>query len=308
MLINCPRCGFSQPQDQYCAQCGVDMQSFKPKAPSLMKRVFGNAGVQIFILILAAVLVGQSIIHRNTPQSWARKISPFQGISRSSESTLKESENLDVSNENIQPPPAEQTQLSSLRDTEATAANTDASTETVDPNTITFHLIFAEVSRETLAAWIAESTGAGLYQNMPEYAAGIIPDFSKKIKSIKQVLKSTELKLLPGGTNSHISGTTNPEGNQLIGLVAALEYNGQENEVVQGNISLTRNNGRTSENFPAEFHLGQDSAFFIEGALKRDSFNAEKARLNMPPFQIFQSPDFNSGKSELIVILQPDLK
>jgi hypothetical protein len=30
-MISCPKCGFEQPQDQFCAKCGVNMESFKPK-------------------------------------------------------------------------------------------------------------------------------------------------------------------------------------------------------------------------------------------------------------------------------------
>ncbi len=40
MLINCPRCGFQQPKDKYCAQCGVDMETFKPASPPALKRFF----------------------------------------------------------------------------------------------------------------------------------------------------------------------------------------------------------------------------------------------------------------------------
>ena len=67
MLVNCPRCGFSQPNDQYCAQCGVDMQSFKPKEQPFANQVFSNAGVQIGILLIAAVLA--ALIAPNFPAS-----------------------------------------------------------------------------------------------------------------------------------------------------------------------------------------------------------------------------------------------
>lgn len=59
MLINCPKCGFSQPKDQYCAKCGVDMQTFRPARPSIFKLVLGSPYLHVglvFVLVAAAVL------------------------------------------------------------------------------------------------------------------------------------------------------------------------------------------------------------------------------------------------------------
>ncbi len=52
MLMNCPKCGFSQPQDRYCASCGIDMQAFKPSVEPFASRVARGMGAQILVLIL----------------------------------------------------------------------------------------------------------------------------------------------------------------------------------------------------------------------------------------------------------------
>ena len=83
MLVNCPRCGFSQPKDQYCAQCGIDMQSFKPKEIPLLNKILSNAGLQIALLFIAAIFVGQYIFHSQEPQSWVQKITHFKGFNKS---------------------------------------------------------------------------------------------------------------------------------------------------------------------------------------------------------------------------------
>lgn len=50
-MQTCPKCGFSQPPDKYCAQCGVDMDTFIPKEPPLRKKLFGSSIFYIFLLI-----------------------------------------------------------------------------------------------------------------------------------------------------------------------------------------------------------------------------------------------------------------
>ncbi len=58
MMINCPKCNLLQPKDQYCAQCGVNMETWSPPVKPLWKKIFGNWMVQLFLLfVLILVLV-----------------------------------------------------------------------------------------------------------------------------------------------------------------------------------------------------------------------------------------------------------
>jgi hypothetical protein len=50
MMMSCPKCGFTQPKDQYCAKCGVDMLAYKPAEPPLSRKLLSNWLVQIAIL------------------------------------------------------------------------------------------------------------------------------------------------------------------------------------------------------------------------------------------------------------------
>ncbi len=52
MMINCPNCNLLQPKDQYCAQCGINMESWQPPQQPLWKKLIGNWMVQLGLLFL----------------------------------------------------------------------------------------------------------------------------------------------------------------------------------------------------------------------------------------------------------------
>lgn len=60
MLVNCPKCGFSQPNDQYCAQCGVDMATYRPAKPGLIKRALKSPFTYV---VLAVCLIGIAFLY-----------------------------------------------------------------------------------------------------------------------------------------------------------------------------------------------------------------------------------------------------
>jgi len=311
MLVNCPRCGFSQPNDQYCAQCGVDMNSFKRKTPPLFKRIFSNAIVQIVILIIAAVFSGQYIFRHQAPQSWVQKITHFQGLSKSKKSISVSTVNR-IDDAQPETEVARSASLHSPKEAVALSAASGATlTEAPTPPTavsfkVSFKVTYAEISADVLAKLIEGSTGLGLYQILNTYSAGIINDFSKRSDDFKQTLKIADIKLSLGTTNSHLSGLMSPDGSQILGLVTSIEYKSNDNELISGEITVANSSSQNNELYPAEFNLPKGAAFFIIGALKQDSFSADRSKLTMPPFQIFKSNDFMTRKTEFVIIIEPN--
>lgn len=55
MLINCPKCGFSQPKDSYCAKCGVDMEHFRPPKAPLFRRMWNNPTAPVGLTLAMAI-------------------------------------------------------------------------------------------------------------------------------------------------------------------------------------------------------------------------------------------------------------
>ena len=57
MMVICGKCGFYQPHDRYCANCGIDMLAYRPARKPLFKRLISNTAFQGF-LVVATIAVG----------------------------------------------------------------------------------------------------------------------------------------------------------------------------------------------------------------------------------------------------------
>ncbi|MEK6627429.1 MAG: hypothetical protein AABY53_02290 [Bdellovibrionota bacterium] len=300
------------------------MQSFKQKKQPLLKLIFSNAAVQIILLIVATVFVGQYLFRNQAPQSWVQKITHFQGISKSKKS-LNSAQSYEINSEESrlknqfsdEAPAPEQSEsfqnqargssqiAEASSSATASASSSLATSDAQNLSSINFKISYVEISTEVLSKLITDSTNLGLYQNLATYSAGIINDFKKRGDTFRQILKTTDLKIALATSNSNLSGTMSPDGSQILGLVTSIEYKSNENDIIQGDISVTSSSSQNSEFYPAEFALPKGSAFFIIGAIKRDSFRADQAKLTMPPFQIFKSADFMTRKTEFVIIIEP---
>ncbi len=57
MMIECPRCGFSQPADKYCASCGVDIEQFLARPKPIWVRLIQNPNLHLGLIGILIVLV-----------------------------------------------------------------------------------------------------------------------------------------------------------------------------------------------------------------------------------------------------------
>ncbi len=70
-MIKCPKCNFEQPEDIYCAQCGVNMKTFVPPKPSLFVALATNQALVVgllFIGIVAFVLYDYALSKKPKPR------------------------------------------------------------------------------------------------------------------------------------------------------------------------------------------------------------------------------------------------
>lgn len=64
-MIDCPRCGFSQPKDQFCANCGINMEAYQPAPKPVTQKLASNLyviGTLITVVVASVVwyLMSQS--------------------------------------------------------------------------------------------------------------------------------------------------------------------------------------------------------------------------------------------------------
>ncbi len=55
-MIKCPKCDFEQPEDIYCAQCGVNMKNFVPPRKSILVSLFTNQALIVGILFVGIII------------------------------------------------------------------------------------------------------------------------------------------------------------------------------------------------------------------------------------------------------------
>lgn len=105
MLVNCPKCGFSQPKDKYCANCGVDMESFRPNPPSAWQKLSSNTSVLLGVLALAIfasyfyINSSKNDTASSTPNSGARFLVKNTVSEAGSDSSATNNVNETISNE-----------------------------------------------------------------------------------------------------------------------------------------------------------------------------------------------------------------
>lgn len=333
MLIKCPRCGFQQPKDKYCAQCGVDMDTFKPAQAPLWKRITGSPLFQLSVLFLIAGSAGFYIYQKGQDNLHNRVTylkSPVQ-FNRASDVQIavKSSEHSDIPTEqssadmavneaasteaastaHVAAPPSVAATASPEKNKEAVraAAKTDG------PHLIVY---YAEVPRRTLARLLEASRATGQFMSFTDYTAGILPNASKHIngQGVK-ILHREERAAEPTKTLQWFYGVkdrTNP--NNEIGMTTFFELADVDSNSLRGNLEIQRTwrdpipaGGFEVQrkSFPAIFEIGGSTGFFLAGVMPPQSNLENDDELTaIDVYKILRSPMFRSGDSDFVIFIE----
>lgn len=339
MLIKCPRCGFQQPQDKYCAQCGVDMESFTPPTTPLMKRLISNPLAQLSLLLIVVSGLGVYIYQRGQ-QNLQQRVSYLK-------STVQ------INSSNLNPPPPPPPMLAT--ENASTAPPNDASsTDSKEPNTETavvdankknlpatrdlstaankeadskdlktaakttashLNVYYAEVGRNTLNSLFEASQSTGQFMSFKDYTAGILPNIEKRMSGANIKILHKEVRTLDSlKTLQWFYGLKDRRHPAVeIGLTTFFELSDIDANNLRGNLEIQRTWREPAstggfevqrKSFPAIFEIGSGTGFFMSGVMPTQSLlENEDELMTIDVYKILNSPQFRSGDSDFVIFV-----
>lgn len=325
MLINCPRCGFQQPQDKYCAQCGVDIETFRPVPLPWWKRFAGSLTIQFTLLLVLAIGAG-FYVHRQNKENLDLRVSYLKS-SVQINSTAKNPSLMDT-----QPEPGAATAQSAESSSEIAptefAPPPPAPQAVAEESHVTRNLTqsppelvvyYAEVSRNTLNNLISMSRGTGQFMSFNDYSAGILPRITSALNNSQvKVLHKEERKIEAESKSFQwFLGLSDPrDPSRQIGLNTYFELNDIDSRNLRGNMEVLRTwreettpgvFATQKKTFPAIFEIGADIGFFMFGIMPRQTNLTNPAELlNINIFKILNSPAFRTDDSEFVIFVEFD--
>ncbi len=335
MIINCPRCGFSQPKDKYCARCGLDIETYRPPEVPFLKKLFGNPVTQLSLVLLMALGSGL-YVYRHNRQEIHERVSFFrQGIqyNRNMNSSLpaapqtsstegqSPSTDMNVPGELV----SEHEETSVAAVTVATPGPPSAqplaagtpSTKPSEPSRAKVRIQYVEVTEGVLAQIYSESRTSGQFNSLGDHVAGIWPQAKKKISSLRgwQVLSKEEKPFEEGRTLQFFVGLRGNDPENDLGLTTYMEITGVDAQGLHGHLEVVRAWRETvtaneptppiqRRFYPAAIELAPDAHFFIAGALPRGTgMDSDPYLTNMEPFKLLKN---KNRSTELLIVVDFD--
>lgn len=309
------------------------MDSYREKhKPSILKEFFSDSRIQLFFLATIAV-TAFLFLYKQQYQRIESRIQLLQG-----QLQIASSENADVSGSSTTPSTADTLPSESTSDTQPTQAESASTNPTASaltpapsasesksaPATLDnrnvaasskngeheLRVIYAEIPRKILLELFEESQSIGQFIDFEDYQAGILSDFDRRIESKEiQVLAEEKKPFTIGQPINWFAGIKDRNDLSLkIGFEIFIDMSLTDN-TWKGNLDMQRSWREAPsfeiqrKNYPAMFEITPKSVFFVSGFLPRRSIPADEDGLSaLPVFKILKSQNFQSGRSEFVVI------
>lgn len=343
MIVNCPKCGFSQPKDRYCANCGVDMETYRPKSAPITSRILKSWIFQAAVLI-SAIVVALSVVkiqRERERQVQEVALAPPSAVSNNSAGTQPPPP---------PPPPATAATVAVATPAAATAAtNTTASstgargvvpmsvgnpTRAASPATSparaggesnrdsTFtqiDLVYAEIPRSVLAnlesasrMLDADNVSVGVYPNIANFMRQLTSS-GQRVRALRVLESARSLAVHVNQPIITFKGMRDPNIDRNIGITSqiiptAMDENGLHLQVdIQRTVREQGTAGGVAEfAYQSEMILTKGSGAFIAGLLPRWTLtNGERAfYTNAGVLKVLASPDYQSDLSEFVLFIE----
>ncbi len=342
-MMKCPRCGFSQPRDQYCAQCGVDILSYKPPQVPLFDRIVQSPLAQLTFVGLIIFFVASSLM-KKTDSSLNERVNYLKGnlqissqkpnsadsnsanaqkdvaISPSPQETAKA--NLQAGSADTSPTIASSTQ--SLESRPTTSMEKKKGLDRANEGTTdikTSHVVkvsYYEITNRVRELLADESRNTGQFNSYGrDYFAGLLNQFHHRLPNLgkEAILLHSVVKTVENEKSTFwfvgLEGS-NPE-NQ-IGFRNSLEISELEPGFFRVNFEILKSwkeitapntTSLVKSSYPLQIEMTKSSACFIGGVLSYSPMSESDDYIaSIPPFSILKSPVFRRNESQLITIIE----
>ncbi len=338
MLVNCPKCGFSQPQDRYCANCGVDMQLYRPQGTPFWKKILGNPFLHVAV-IFAVVLASILFIQKSRKEEMSSQAQTLKGgpvivnseepapievsASRQAEAEIAR-ENSTVTNSSESPsasttlpaPPPPPTNAMEADTSTAAAPTRSADARSLGQKAI---ITYAEVETAVLDMWMEEMRNAGQVRSFDNVVVGVLPQASQKIRGARGVKSLQKVEhAMPAAPASHewfVGTHKSQDMENEMGFFSSLSITESKEGMIKGDLEVQRafrdpkDPMKTMEriSFGSPFEMAPGSAYVMRGLLPRKFVTDFNDESNPDPFlSIFNSRSFANGQTEFTLILEFD--
>jgi hypothetical protein len=308
MLTNCPKCGFSQPRDQYCASCGVDMLAYRSPEKSWLQKFTENLFVQLFLVGLLGV-ISVFLITRNQKESFWSRVHFLRGSTQVS--STKEANHFAASASEEMPRGVSNETLANESASQPSALPSSEEPKLKSlPSRSQARLIYLEVPPALLTKWLEEGQLSRV-ESSEGVTIGYIPHLQQLLDESKAEVRLIKEEQYPFALNqlyaaklelndkenlesqkrrvaSH--GDSSVTSSAEIPPPGALAVEGQSLEtasvpaqktapvVTYATLDDDRNETLTGQvevslnpqtSFPAQFEMTADQSFFIAGFKKK---------------------------------------
>ncbi len=315
MMHECPKCGFVQPKDKYCANCGLDIESYKPVPDSLFVRLSKNTGLQIAIVILIVIAMAIAIFisqRDRIAQHLANAIPSMKRSMPTSDSSKSQDSPTPTITAALRPEPPNAPPV-------AASPKSRSALNVVSSDVRKFKdlsVAFYEVSK----AGVAQLATDGQILNETQQTKSFllhVPDAIAKIKEIDPEARShgePHIEAFLVGTPfnldfTHMGGKRTPEA---VGLSLVLNPTAMTDGVwdftVEANINLKNETGGSllSTAINGSYSIPPKSALLLAGFLPHQKILKDDLwSFNGSPLMIYESPDFINGLTEFVIVIQP---
>ncbi len=307
--MECPRCGFSQPKDKYCANCGVDVEAYEKKPSHIALRILNNSTLHLTVIfaVIFATLFYLVVSQRELIQQEVGRI--FDGIPLLSHSA-EDDEEVALATPEVEaltaeaPPQEDETLESEASIIEPDPANRNSQTNAIS-STPRVQIRYLEVSKENIQALIASGRVVRELENWRIIYIPSSPSVQSLARAARPLPGSVQQALPPRGELELISGDIDPDPNRSFlnfSMIWRIPDQVEWSLITQlrspdtqgpGQLILREHEGRLRWSPEGALVLIFDPIGRIP--------TLRDADFSRSPLQILQSADFQSGLSDLII-------